>query len=51
MVVGVEPAVVGVAEAAEGANVDHVTDLGGTENPSSVSDVTGRHRYRYPQSC
>ena len=38
--VGIEPAVVGVAEAVEGADVDHVMDLGGMRKPSSVSDVT-----------
>ena len=40
---GVEPAVVGVAKAIEGANVDHDADLGRRGIASSVSDVTGRH--------
>ena len=37
---GVEPAVVGVAEAVEGADVDHGSDLGCCAGTSSVSDVT-----------
>jgi hypothetical protein len=41
MVAGVEPAVVGVAERCEGANVDHDADVGGSDGPSSVSHVTG----------
>jgi hypothetical protein len=40
VVAGVEPAVVGVAEAAEGSDVDHAADLGFSERPSSVSHVT-----------
>jgi hypothetical protein len=40
MVAGVEPAVVGVAEAAEGSDVDHDADVGGSDGPSSVSHVT-----------
>jgi hypothetical protein len=40
MVAGVEPAVVGVAEAVEGADVDHALNLGSRWRASSVSDVT-----------
>jgi hypothetical protein len=40
MMAGVEPAVVGVAEAVEGADVDHAADLGRLGTASSVSDVT-----------
>ena len=40
MVAGVEPAVVGVAEAVEGADVDHGMNLGSGGRASSVSDVT-----------
>src|SRR3954452_13846808 len=42
MMAGVEPAVVGVAEAVEGADVDHGADLAVRELPSSVTPVTGR---------
>jgi hypothetical protein len=41
MVVGIEPAVIGVAEAIEGADIDHGADLGRRGGASSVSDVTG----------
>jgi hypothetical protein len=41
MVMGVEPAVVGMAEAVERANIDHAVDLGRRGEASSVSDVTG----------
>jgi hypothetical protein len=44
MVAGIEPAVVGVAEAAEGADVDHAADLGTPRGASSVSHVTGSDR-------
>jgi hypothetical protein len=44
MVAGIEPAVVGVAEAAEGADVDHAADLGTPEEASSVIHVTGSDR-------
>ena len=37
---GVEPAVVGMAEAVEGADIDHVGDLGRVEGASSVRRVT-----------
>jgi hypothetical protein len=40
MVAGIEPAVVGMAERIEFADVDHGTDLGPWRTPSSVSDVT-----------
>jgi hypothetical protein len=40
MVAGVQPAVVGMAEAVEFADVDHETDLGRFMGASSVSDVT-----------
>jgi hypothetical protein len=38
--VSVEPAVVGVAEAVEGANVDHAAKVATARNPSSVNGVT-----------
>jgi hypothetical protein len=40
MMVSVEPAVVGVAEAVEGANVDHAAKVATARNPSSVNGVT-----------
>jgi hypothetical protein len=40
MMAGVEPAVVGVAEAVEWANVDHAADLGRFGTSSSVTNVT-----------
>src|SRR4051794_17873630 len=45
MVAGVEPAVVGMAEASEFADIDHDVNLGPSERPSSVSHVTGDGRY------
>jgi hypothetical protein len=49
MVAGVEPAVVGMAEAVEFADVDHGRDLGGFTVASSVSDVTvGPGAIRFP---
>ena len=47
---GVEPAVVGVAEAAEGADVDHAADLGRVREASSVSHVTAGRGYRDARS-
>jgi hypothetical protein len=40
MMVGVEPAVIGVAEAVEGANVDHEPKVATGLFRSSVSGVT-----------
>src|SRR5262249_41597132 len=40
MVAGVEPTVVGVAEAVEGSDVDHEPDLGSFLTSSSVINVT-----------
>ena len=40
MVTGIQPTVVGVAEAIEGADVDQDADLGRRLIPSSVRDVT-----------
>jgi hypothetical protein len=40
VMVGVEPAVVGVAETVEGANIDHGRDVGKDGRASSVSHVT-----------
>lgn len=42
--VGVEPAVVRVAEAIKGSDVDHGADLALPEDASSVSDVTFARR-------
>jgi hypothetical protein len=44
--VSVEPAVVRVAEAVEGADVDHGTEMGDCAAPSSVSHVTGYQQHR-----
>jgi hypothetical protein len=43
MMAGVEPAVVGMAEAREFADIDHAVDLGRFAAPSSVRAVTARH--------
>jgi hypothetical protein len=40
MVARIEPPMVGVAEAVEGADVDHGADLGSFVMASSVKDVT-----------
>jgi hypothetical protein len=42
MMAGIEPAVVGMAEAVEGADIDHATEMGRRWDGSSVSDVTAR---------
>jgi hypothetical protein len=47
MVAGVEPAMVGVAKAVEGADVDHDIDLGGRASPSSVSNVTAARAVKF----
>ena len=44
----IEPAVIGVAQAVEFADVDHDPDLGPSRRPSSVSDVTVGWVYERP---
>src|SRR3954469_13060714 len=48
MMARVEPSMVGLAEAVEGANVNHDADLARRVIASSVSDVTGLERASFP---
>jgi hypothetical protein len=49
MVAGIEPAVIGMAEAIEFADVDHGSDLARRFMASSVSDVPVRHGIQMPK--